>query len=225
MRVCAFKMDLLPREKTLSIGEFEHVCLYGTTNTGKTFTFKKLLCDGKFDFDYQELVFVGRGEQLEEIAACFAAINTKERGDTKGRMMKFFNFVDISTAIAYVESSDHSKLLFMDDIFIQGNKIKNLVAQFINQAKNSKTTCVLTIHEPFGGEPEKSVRNAANWLGMFNLNANTIARLTGSALTQDSPLMHEYLSRGKFEKVLFYNTLEHTIFDNNYLPLASIKNK
>jgi hypothetical protein len=118
---------------------------------------------------------------------------------------------------------DKDKLCFMDDIFIQGNKIKNIVSQFINQAKNSKTTCVLTIHEPFGGEPEKQVRNAANWIGMFNLNGHTLARITTS-LTIDSPQMHEYLNRSRYDKVLFYNTLEHVIFDNNYLPLASIKN-
>jgi len=217
--------DILPKEKILSIGEFEHTCLFGTTNTGKTHTFKKLLCDGKFDFSYEELIFVGRGEQLEEIAMCFAALNEKELGNTEGRKMKFFNFMEILTAISYLESTQHGKLCFMDDIFIQGNKIKNIVAQFINQAKNSKTTCVLTIHEPFGGEPEKSVRNAANWFGMFNLNANTLARLTGNAITQDSPPMYEYLARGKYDKVLFYNTLDHIVFDNNYLPLASIKNK
>ena len=129
------------------------------------------------------------------------------------------------TAVSYSEITTHTKLMFMDDIFIQGNKIKNTVAQFINQAKNSKTTCVLTIHEPFGGEPEKTVRNAVNWIGMFNLNANTVARITGNILTNDSPMMFEYLAREKFDKVLFYNTLEHTIYDNNYLPLASIKNK
>lgn len=218
-------MDLLPREKILAIGEFEHMCLFGTTNTGKTWMFKKLLCDGKFNFKFDELIFVGRGEQLEEIAACFAALNQKELGRQDARSMKFFNFVDLQTALSYVESTDHGKILFLDDIFIQGSKIKNLVAQFINQAKNSKTTCILTVHEPFGGEPEKSVRNAANWFGMFNLNANTLSRLTGGALNNDSPLMHEYLARSKYDKVLFYNTLEHTIFDNNYLPLASIKNK
>lgn len=218
--------DLLPQEKTLLIGEFEHVCLFGTTNTGKTFTFKRLLCDERFDFNYQELIFVGRGEQLQEIAACFAALNKKQLGSTDARKMKFFNFAEILTAISYVETTtDHSKIMFMDDIFIQGNKIKNLVAQFINQAKNSKTTCVLTIHEPFGGEPEKSVRHAANWYGMFNLNSMTLARLTSNAITQDSPLMYEYLARSKFDKVLFYNTLEHVLFDNNYIPLASIKNK
>lgn len=217
--------DLLPGEQILSIGEFEHVCLFGTTNTGKTFTFKRLLCDGKFNFDYKELVFVGRGEQLQEIAACFAALNMKELGSRDARSMKFFNFAEILTAISYLESTDHPKIVFMDDIFIQGNKIKNIVAQFINQAKNSKTTCVLTIHEPFGGEPEKSVRHAANWYGMFNLNSMTLSKLTGGALNQDSPLMYEYLARGKYDKVLFYNTLEHIIFDNNYIPLQSIKNK
>lgn len=218
-------MNLLPKEQVLSIGEFEHVGLFGTTNTGKTHMFKKLMCDGKFKFDYEELIFVGRGEQLQEIAGCFAAANELELGSKQARRMKFFNFVEIMTAITYVENTKHSKLMFLDDIFIQGNKIKNTVAQFINQAKNSHTTCVLTIHEPFGGEPEKAVRNAANWIGMFNLNANTVARITGNQMTQDSPLMFEYLAREKFDKVLFYNTIQHTIYDNNYLPLASIKNQ
>lgn len=182
------------------------------------------MCDGKFTLKYDELIFVGRGEQLEEIAAVFAKTNEQKFGSRDARKMKFFNFTEIMNAIAYIESTKHNKLLFMDDIFIQGNKIKNAVAQFINQAKNSKCTCVLTIHEPFGGEPEKAVRNAANWFGMFNLNSHTISRLTDRALTNDSPAMVEYLNRNKFNKVLFYNTLSHTIYDNNYLPLLSIKN-
>lgn len=184
------------------------------------------MVDRIFDFNFKEFIFVGRGEQLEDIAGCFAVLNRTEFGKADARPMKFFNFTELESAIAYLESNKkHEKLVFMDDIFIQGNKIKMRVANFINQAKNSKTTCVLTIHEPFGGEPEKTVRNAANWLGMFNLNGNTIARLTGYALQEDSPAMNEYKTRTKYDKVLFFNTLEHIIFDNNYLPLDSIKNE
>lgn len=182
--------------------------------------------DRIFDFKFDEFVFVGRGEQLDEIAKCFAVLNKKEYGKADAREMKFFTFTDLEAAIAYLEKhKEHPKLVFMDDIFIQGNKIKLKVANFINQAKNSKTTVVLTVHEPFGGEPEKTVRNAANWYGMFNLGANSIARLTNYALSEDSPRMHEYKARDKYDKVLFYNTLEHTIYDNNYIQLESIKNE
>lgn len=178
----------------------------------------------RFRFKYEEFIYVGRSEQLEEIAAVFAALNLKERGSVDARQMKFFSYVEIQQAISYAESNhSYEKLMFMDDIFIQGNKIKNLVSQFINQAKNSKTTCVLTIHEPFGGEPEKSVRNAANWYGMFNLNSNNLSRLTGGALTPDSPFMNEYLMRSKFEKILFYNTIEHSVFNYDFRTINSVK--
>lgn len=184
------------------------------------------MVDRIFDFPFAEFVYIGRGEQLQEVAKCFAVLNKSEFGRPDARPMKFFNFVDLDTAIAYLEKNKKkSKLVFMDDIFIQGNKIKLKVANFINQAKNSKTTVVLTVHEPFGGEPEKTVRNAANWFGMFNLGSNAIARLTGYALSEDSPSMNEYKAREKYDKVLFFNTLEHIIFDNNYLPLESIKNE
>ena len=182
------------------------------------------MIDCKFDFAFDEFIFVGRGEQLNEIAGSFAIMNNKLFGDKSARKMKFFSFTDVLTAVSYMESTKHNKLCFMDDIFIQGNKIKQQVAQFINQAKNSKTTCVLTIHEPFGGESEKAVRNAANWYGMFNLNSNSLTRLTSYALSLDSPQMTEYIARAKYDKVLFYNTIEHKVFDNNYLPLLSVKN-
>lgn len=215
--------NLLPDESEFKVDEFEHMILVGTTNTGKTHAFKRILIDGKFSFDYKEFIYIGRGEQLEEIAAAFAIANEKEKGDREAREMRNFSFAELPTAIAYMEKIKRPRLCFMDDIFIQGNKIKKDVANFINQAKNSKTTVVLTIHEPFGGEPEKTVRNAANWLGMFNLSKETIARMTGYTISADNPKLAEYMARDKFNKILWFNTLNHTIYDNNYIPWLSPK--
>ena len=215
--------DLIPDESTFEIDEFEHMILIGTTNTGKTHAFKQLLCDAKFKFNFNEFVFIGRGEQLSEIAAAFAVFNQKTKGNPEAREMKNFSFAELGTALAYLEKFRHPKLCYMDDIFIQGNKIKKEVSNFINQAKNSNTTCVLTIHEPFGGEPEKTVRNAANWIGMFNLSKDTIARATGYTISADNPKLLEYNARSKFKKILWFNTLTHVIFDYNYLPLLSPK--
>lgn len=215
--------ELIPDEEPMSVGQFEHMILIGTTNTGKTHAFKQLLVDAKFEFEFEEFVYIGRGEQLPEIATAFAAYNQETSGSSDAREMKNFSFADLGTAVAYLEKFRHPKLCYMDDIFIQGNKIKKEVANFINQAKNSNTTCVLTIHEAFGGEPEKTVRNAANWIGMFNLSRDTIARATNYTISADNPKLNEYNARDKFKKILWFNTLTHTIYDHNYLPLLSPK--
>ena len=52
----------------------------------------------------------------------------------------------------------------------------------------------------------------------------TIARLTDYALSVDSTNMTEYIARDKFDKCLYYNKITHTIYDNNYIQLNSIKN-
>ena len=212
--------SLMPNEPRLQIGEFEHTVFYGTTNTGKTFKMKSLLVDKIINFDFEEFIYVGRPEQLEEIAKCYAAHLVNQGKDWRKGQMKYFGYTDLRVAISYFNQK-HSKLIFFDDIFIQNPKFKIMIAGFINQAKNANNTVFLTVHEAYGEQPEKAVRKACNWFVMCSLNSQEIAKLTGKLLNDESAFMYEYIVRDKDKKCLFYNQLTQQIYDYNYIPIEA----
>lgn len=212
--------NLMPNEKIMSVKEFEHFVFYGTTNTGKTFKMKTLLVDGIIDIDFEEFIYVGRPEQMEELAKAYAAYLTQKGKNPDAGKMKYFGYTEMKVALAYLNAK-HSKIVFFDDIFIQNPKFKQQIASFINQAKNANNTVFLTVHEAYGEQPEKSVRRACVWYAMCCLNSAEISKLTGNMLNTDSEFMYEYIVRDKPTKCLFYNQITQTIFDFNYLSIDS----
>lgn len=160
-----------------------HIAMIGDTNTGKTTWLCTQIAKDKFDF---------------EQVWCLLQANTKDKDGARIKNLVGAYFVDKNNypppanavQFAYwshpgdpehihnlVSTRQEKKTLFIcDDIQTNGSNGSNLVSEWINLAKNSNVTMVVTLHGQTSQSSNKTltIKNACNYLTFFNPSAQTI---------------------------------------------------
>ncbi len=208
--------DVLNLPELNTFEEFGHMALIGPTNSGKTTRIKIFLCDQQFK-NFDMFIYAGNAKFLKELAECWAAQNFLDGKNYKKAEMVHFSLDNIEKATLYCETQhkDKRKLLFIDDGMLQGRTALNAMLNFISQAKNSNTTCIITMHDSTGTTERKNIRGACRYYVMLNVGADTISRMAD--IDKKSKIIRNYLQEpSKFKRVLIYDNEEKRFFNRSY---------
>ncbi len=211
--------NLIPVQ-TLEFEQNGHIALIGSTNSGKTFWVKKRLVSGDFPHKkFNKFAFVGHESIVPDMSKCYAASLYLSGVDWKDKTYAYTGLSNIKKAVDFGmqhrEDNSHM-LMFFDDAMIQDNQSSMKLKNFVNQAKQSNDTLIITMHEAFdNNQIAKTVKHACRYLVMFNLSSQTIATMTG--LSKDNPIIVSYESKPVRSKIMIWDNIEKKFFYGNSL--------
>lgn len=193
-----------------------HMGIAGASTSGKTTFFKTLLADQKIPI-CDVYIIVGDSPGKSELVKGFCTSEYLTNGSWLDKKVMHFSTTEIEKAFAYAladENINITKCLFLSDCLISSAKIKERTANFMNRAKNYKTSVVVEIHH-LAGESMVLMRNALAVIVYLDQTKNSLAKFLDMPITDN--MIVKYSGLSKYERILIHDKQEG-IFNKHYLP-------
>lgn len=191
-----------------------HMGIIGATSAGKTFFFKNLLADEKIPICDMYIIVAELNGQSELVKG-FCTLEYLSNGSYANKKYYHFLPTDIEQAFALTlseENNNYTKCLFLSDCLITNNTTKTKTANYINKAKNFKTTVIVEIHQ-IAGDGMVLLRNGLTVMVLLNLDANAVSLIIGKP--KNDPQIQKYIGLSKFDRGLIWDRSEG-IFNKKY---------
>lgn len=208
--------DVIEAKQWGGLANDRHMGIVGASTAGKTTFFKTLLADQKIPI-CDVYIVVGDSPGKSEIVTGFCTLEYLTNGSFSGKKFMHFSTSEIEKAFAYAiadENINTSKCLFLSDCLITSAKTKERTANFMNRAKNYKTSVIVEIHH-LAGESMVLMRNALAVIVYLDQSTKSLARALDMAITENT--IQKYSGLSKYERVLIHDKQEG-IFNKHYLP-------
>lgn len=207
----------------------KHICLIGSTDSGKTTnTVTMLLKNRIFSyFDTFILCASGLDGQNFENFRKASMWNLMTRKKDVTNTFAYFKNDDVQKCIDFISDPDKrnkQKLVFFDDQQAISSKNIKTVGDFVMQAKNTNASLIVSLHQGYSQGPEKKIRDACQYMILFNQTEDTFNRLLG--LKVGNALWKKYsLISNKYERVIIYDVNERSLWygTGNYERFDTIK--
>lgn len=212
--------DVVPARMWKGIGRYDHTGLVGFTKAGKTHFFKQLLADEKI-VSCDKYIIVADPPAFSEIITGIAANRYMDKGEwsSLNDNVLFFTVDEIQKALNICvgkDMADFEKLIFFGDCLINNdNRNFALIADFINKAKNYKTTCIVEVHH-FAGPKAVLMKGGMEIQIFLKLDPAKLALYLDKQKRDTS--IQRYASLSGHEKVWIHSR-EQGDFDSHYLPI------
>lgn len=193
-----------------------HMGIVGATTAGKTTFFKTMLADQKIPI-CDVYIVVGDSPGKSEIITGFCTLEYLTNHSYANKKYMHFNTSELEKAFAFCladENNSITKCLFLSDILISSAKVKDRTANFMNRAKNYKTSVIVEIHH-LAGESMVLMRNALAVIVYLDQIPKALARALDMSVVDN--IISKYSGLTKFDKVLIHDKQEG-IFNKHYLP-------
>ncbi len=131
---------------------YQHMGLVGATGSGKTHRFLTFLADQKIPI-CDKYYIVGDSPSRDDLIKGICSLHYLSSIPYSSAKIVHYPISDVSKVISMCldEANNHfTKYIFFNDVLISNAKNRDLLANFVNKAKNFKTTCCIEIHHLAG---------------------------------------------------------------------------
>ena len=175
-------LDAISKEKFAGFKE-GNVVMFGVTQSGKTTNFVTWLYNGIIT-NFDMFILVGsdllKEESIQQIRTGVQFALMEEGKEFNDDVFAYFNRSQIEDAIDFATSknSDKRKLVFFDDIQLDGNGRRfDKVALFTQEAKHANVTVYTSLHMSFNDKAAEIIRSSAKYFVLFNQHEANFNRL------------------------------------------------
>ena len=194
-----------------------NVVLFGVTQSGKTTNFVTWLYNGLIS-NFDMFVLVGsdllKEESIQQIRTGIQYALMEQGKEYNNDVFAYFNRSQIEDAIDFATSknSDKKKLVFFDDIQLDGNGRRfDRVALFTQEAKHANVTVYTSLHMSFNDKAAEIIRSSAKYFCLFNQHEQNFNRLL--KLEKGSKLWRKYnLISDIHERVVIHEIITNKNF-------------
>lgn len=205
-----------PTQRFPGFKERRHICLIGSTDSGKTTNCVSMLLKNNMFafFDIFTLCASGLdGENMNNFRKA-TMWNLNMRRKPTQNSFAYFKNEEVDLCIDFVsdpEKRNKQKLVFFDDQQAMSSSNIKSVGNFVMQAKNTNATLIISLHQGYAQGNEKKIRDACQYMIIFNQNEDTFNRLLG--LKVGNSLWKKYaLISDKYKRVVIYDMTERTLW-------------
>lgn len=203
-------------EKFPGFQEKRHIALIGSTDSGKTTNMVSMMLKQNMFSFFDMFVLCASGLDGENMInfrkASLWNLMTRKKETTNA--FAYFKNEQSQQCIDFVSDPNkrnQSKLVFFDDQQAISSKNIKTVGEFVMQAKNTNATLIVSLHQGYKQGPEKTLRDACQYLVIFNQTEDTFNRLLG--LKIGNSLYKKYaLISDKYKRVVIYNVTDRTLW-------------
>jgi len=160
-----------------------NVVLFGVTQSGKTTNFVTWLYNGLIT-NFDMFILVGsdllKEESIQQIRTGIQYALMEQGKEFNTDVFAYFNRSQIEDAIDFATSknADKKKLVFFDDIQLDGNGRRfDKVALFTQEAKHANVTVYTSLHMSFNDKAAEIIRSSAKYFCLFNQHEQNFNRL------------------------------------------------
>ena len=197
--------------------ERKHICLIGSTDAGKTTNIITMLLKNNMFAFYDMFALCASGLDGENMVrfrkASLWNLNFRNNPN-KTNNFAYFKNEEVQKCIDFISDSDKrdkQKLVFFDDQQAMSSRNIKTVGDFVMQAKNTNATLIISLHQGYSQGPEKKIRDACQYMIIFNQTEDTFNRLLG--LKVGNSLWKKYsLISDKYKRVVIYDITERTLW-------------